>query len=129
MLLAVSRPSSGVVVIGWVDYNGDPPTDLAGTPSTRVPRVNFGATPVDYAFVAINEEMFRDLPADPQKALGDLPNNYNLAAKMMPQRVPKALKDQMLEAIEENILAALQATTHCTRCGYSVHVAIFCLLL
>ena len=33
---AIPRPASGVVVLGWVDYVGDPPTGLAGTPSSRV---------------------------------------------------------------------------------------------
>ena len=55
---AVERPSSGVVVLGWLDYLGDPPIDLAGTPATRQPLVNQGQPPVDFTFVAINGNQF-----------------------------------------------------------------------
>ncbi|MFQ5494143.1 MAG: hypothetical protein ACE5EX_02075 [Phycisphaerae bacterium] len=55
----VARPSSGIVVLGWVDYLGTSTADLAGTPSTRVALINGGITatpaaPNDYVFVAIN---------------------------------------------------------------------------
>lgn len=56
---AVERPPSGVVVLGWVDYVGDPPTDLAGTPGTRVARINGGiTTATNYVFVAMNGQQF-----------------------------------------------------------------------
>ncbi len=56
---AVARPSSGVVVIGWVDYVGDPPTGLAGSPSTRVALVNGGVTSTSgYTFIALNGAQF-----------------------------------------------------------------------
>lgn len=53
---AVARPSSGVVVLGWVDYATTNPVVLAGTTSTRVAMVNGGITATDgtYAFIAIN---------------------------------------------------------------------------
>lgn len=57
---AVPRPSSGVVVVGWLDYVGDPnqgdPPVLAGTPSTRVALINGGITtsPSGAVFVAMN---------------------------------------------------------------------------
>jgi len=41
-LTGLPRPSSGVVVLGWVDYIGNPPTDLAGTPGSRVALINGG---------------------------------------------------------------------------------------
>ena len=52
---ALPRPSSGVVVLGWVDYVGNPPTALAGTSSTRVGLVNGGITSASsYTFIAMN---------------------------------------------------------------------------
>jgi hypothetical protein len=56
---AIPRPPSGVVVMGWVDYVGNPPTDLAGTPATRLALINGGITATsDYSFVAINGSQF-----------------------------------------------------------------------
>jgi hypothetical protein len=58
-LTGLARPSSGVVVIGWVDYVGNPPTGLAGTPSTRVGLVNGGITSASsYTFIALNGTQF-----------------------------------------------------------------------
>jgi hypothetical protein len=58
-LTGLARPSSGVVVLGWVDYVGNPPTDLAGTPATRVALVNGGVTgTAGYTFIAINGSQF-----------------------------------------------------------------------
>ncbi len=56
---AIARPATGAVVMGWVDYVGNPPTDLAGTPSTRVALINGGITSAtDFVFVAINGAQF-----------------------------------------------------------------------
>lgn len=57
---ALPRPANGVIVLGWVDYVGNPPFDLAGTPSTRVGLVNGGITspPTDYLFIAMNGNHF-----------------------------------------------------------------------
>jgi len=56
---AIARPPSGVVVLGWVDYVGNPPVDLAGTPSTRVALINGGITSAtDFVFVAMNGAQF-----------------------------------------------------------------------
>lgn len=58
-LTGLARPSSGVVVIGWVDYVGNPPTALAGTPSTRLGLVNGGITSASgYSFIALNGAQF-----------------------------------------------------------------------
>lgn len=54
-----------------------------------------------YAFISTKKEMFDNLPADPESQLGDLPSKFNLAAKIMPQRIPQALKDQIMDLIEE----------------------------
>ena len=57
---AIERPASGVVVLGWLDYLGDPPTDLRGTPATRVGLINgeITAPPSDFVFIAINGQHF-----------------------------------------------------------------------
>ncbi len=58
-LTGLPRPSSGVVVLGWVDYVGNPPTDLAGTPGTRLALINGGITSTpDFTFIAINGGQF-----------------------------------------------------------------------
>lgn len=56
---ALPRPPSGAVVIGWLDYVGNPPFDLAGTPSTRVALVQGGVTATsDSTFIALNGNQF-----------------------------------------------------------------------
>jgi hypothetical protein len=75
---AVARPSSGVVVLGWLDYVGDPPTDLAGTPSSRIALINGGITSTtDFVFVAINGNQFggtTNFPVVVAESLIDVPN-------------------------------------------------------
>ena len=54
-LTGLPRPTSGIVVMGWVDYVGNPPTDLAGTPSSRLALINGGVVATtDFTFIAIN---------------------------------------------------------------------------
>jgi hypothetical protein len=57
---AVPRPESGVVVIGWIDYaGGNPPSGLAGTPSTRIALIQGGTTSTSgFTFVALNGNHF-----------------------------------------------------------------------
>jgi hypothetical protein len=58
-LTGLPRPASGLVVLGWVDYVGNPPTALAGTPGTRVALINGGVTSTsDFTFIAINGSHF-----------------------------------------------------------------------
>ena len=54
-----------------------------------------------YAFVSNKKAMLEVLPAAPEKSLGDLPQRFNLAARVMPQRVPQNLRQQMIEVIKE----------------------------
>lgn len=74
---AIPRPASGVVVLGWVDYVGDPPTGLAGTPSARVGLVNGGILGASgYTFIAINGHHFggtTNFPVLDAESLIDLP--------------------------------------------------------
>ncbi|MBI4717171.1 MAG: hypothetical protein HY763_05155 [Planctomycetes bacterium] len=56
---AVARPTTGVVVLGWVDYLGSSTTELAGTAASRTALIRGGITslpapPNDYLFIAIN---------------------------------------------------------------------------
>ncbi len=75
---AIQRPSSGVVVIGWVDYVGNPPFDLAGTPATRVALINGGITTATaFTFVAMNGAQFSgttNFPVPVAVSSIDLPN-------------------------------------------------------
>ena len=58
-LTGLARPASGVVVVGWVDYLGNPPTALAGTPTTRVALIGGGVTATaGFSFIALNGAQF-----------------------------------------------------------------------
>lgn len=76
---AIARPPSGVIVLGWVDYVGNPPTGLAGTPATRVALINGGITSTDgtFIFIAINGSHFTgttNFPVVAAENLIDLPS-------------------------------------------------------
>lgn len=75
---ALERPASGVVVLGWVDYIGDPPFDLAGTPTSRIALIDGGVTSVgDFVFVAINGHHFsgtENFPTLVAESLIDVPD-------------------------------------------------------
>src|SRR5262245_55321299 len=59
---AIARPSSGVVILAWVDYSyeSQPPEDLGGTPATRVALINGGiiTPPAGTVVVAMNGAQF-----------------------------------------------------------------------
>jgi len=58
-LTGLPRPPNGSVVLGWIDYVGNPPTGLAGTPATRLALINGGVTSTpDFTFIAINGNEF-----------------------------------------------------------------------
>ncbi|MCG8404708.1 MAG: hypothetical protein MI923_05870 [Phycisphaerales bacterium] len=78
---AIARPATGIVILGWVDYAGDPPTDLAGTPSTRTGLVNGGilTSPSGTLFVALNGAQFSgttNFPVPSAESLVDVPNEH-----------------------------------------------------
>lgn len=54
-----------------------------------------------YAYFSMDEGMLEDLPAAPAKSLGELPKKYNMAAKIMPQKIPAAMKEQVMAMIKE----------------------------
>ena len=54
-----------------------------------------------YLFIADDKEMFTLAPASPAEVLADLPNNYNLAARVFGQRIPKELRQRGIDLISE----------------------------
>jgi hypothetical protein len=58
-----------------------------------------------WAFLAEKKEQLGSLPADPAQLLGDLPKNYNVAARVLVQNIPADLKklalDQMKAGAEQ----------------------------
>jgi hypothetical protein len=58
-LTGLARPSSGVVVLGWVEFLGNPPIGLFGAPDSRLALINGGITSTtDFTFIAINGAMY-----------------------------------------------------------------------
>jgi len=59
-LTGLPRPPSGVVVLGWVQYLGNPPIELAGSPDSRIAMINGGITSAsDFTFLPLNGHHFR----------------------------------------------------------------------
>ena len=54
-----------------------------------------------YLFIADDKEMFALAPASPLEVLADLPNNYNFAARVFGQRIPKELRQRGIDLISE----------------------------
>ena len=54
------------------------------------------------AFFSNKCDMLVDLPEKPVELLGDLPSKYNLSAKLFAQRIPKKMREQVLEMIRES---------------------------
>ncbi len=76
---AIARPVNGVFVLGWVDYIGNPPTGLLGSPSTRVALINGGVTthPTGATFIAMNGGQFAgttNFPVPTAENLIDMPS-------------------------------------------------------
>ncbi|MFT5302754.1 MAG: hypothetical protein ACI814_003571 [Mariniblastus sp.] len=53
-----------------------------------------------YAFFSNKAEMFDSMPGSPQEMVGELATNYNLAARIFGQRIPQAMRDQLLDVIQ-----------------------------
>lgn len=54
-----------------------------------------------YLLIADDKEMFALAPAAPAEELGDLPNNYNIAARVFGQRIPQELRQKGIDLISE----------------------------
>lgn len=61
-----------------------------------------------YAIFANEAGLLNDFPAAPDKLLGDLPGKYNLAFRVMPQRLPEAIRERAMELIKEGSSQTLQ---------------------
>jgi hypothetical protein len=55
-----------------------------------------------YAVITPNKELFDGAPEDLQGFVGDMPSQYNMAAKIFAQRVPAELRAQAIEMIESS---------------------------
>ncbi|HMP79040.1 MAG TPA: hypothetical protein PKD54_06275, partial [Pirellulaceae bacterium] len=55
-----------------------------------------------FAFVTDKRELLNELPSAPLAELGDLPSQYNLAAKVLVQRIPQDLRDMVIGMIEDS---------------------------
>ncbi|MEM7455062.1 MAG: hypothetical protein AAF456_11990 [Planctomycetota bacterium] len=55
----------------------------------------------DYAYMSDNADMFSYIPEDPAAMLEDLPQRYNISAKVFGQRIPEDLRNQAIEIIRE----------------------------
>ena len=60
-----------------------------------------------YAFVSDVPEMLDNLPADPTSLVAAQAKEYNISAKLYPQRIPAELRDKAMDFIEENYQSAL----------------------
>ena len=54
-----------------------------------------------FAFLTDSKELFEAIPADPEKMLGDLPNRFNVSAKVFGQRVPESLRQMAFDTLRE----------------------------
>ena len=54
-----------------------------------------------YAYFSNREAAFEYINADPSDIVGDLPDEFNLGVKIHAQRIPKSLREQWLDTIEE----------------------------
>ena len=61
-----------------------------------------------YLLIAEDKEMFALAPASPVEALGDLPNNYNLAARVFGQRIPQELRQKGIDLISEGYASQME---------------------
>ncbi|MCH2182002.1 MAG: hypothetical protein MK108_08360 [Mariniblastus sp.] len=55
----------------------------------------------NYAFMSDQPGNLEDVPKDPGKMIGEMAEQYNIAATIYPQRVPEALREMMLGLIEQ----------------------------
>ncbi|MDG2335865.1 MAG: hypothetical protein P8Q97_16760 [Myxococcota bacterium] len=58
-LTGLPRPQTGIVVLGWIQYLGNPPTGLTGTPNSRTAMINGGITgAAGFTFIPLNGDQF-----------------------------------------------------------------------
>ncbi|MFM7561744.1 MAG: hypothetical protein ACKO81_01780, partial [Planctomycetota bacterium] len=54
-----------------------------------------------YAFISDQTELLKNLPSNPATLVGDLPEKFNIGARIFPKRVPQELRDMMMGLIEQ----------------------------
>ncbi|MDE0886300.1 MAG: hypothetical protein OSB70_12300 [Myxococcota bacterium] len=58
-LTGLPRPHTGIVVLGWVQYDGNPPTGLSGSPNSRIAMIDGGITSTSsFTFIPLNGAQF-----------------------------------------------------------------------
>ncbi len=62
----------------------------------------------DYAFVSDKAEMLKNLPTDPGSLIAEQSKQYNLSAKLFPQRIPADLRQQALDWMRESYESQVQ---------------------
>jgi len=67
--------------------------------STYIKEVT-GPNQLSWVFAAANKELLANLPADPVRLLGDLPNTYNVAGKIMVPNIPEKLRRTVVDELK-----------------------------
>lgn len=65
-----------------------------------------------WAFIAQSKDQLTALPQDPQKLLGKLPEQYNIAVKVLMQNVPPELRQLAADEIKVGVKRALEAQSN-----------------
>jgi hypothetical protein len=89
------------------EYVGEPRDAGGGIIEIGMDRSAFIKEQGGWAFVAESSEHLTNLPQDPLKLLGDLPKQYNIAARIMVQNVPQELRQTALDEIKFGLERAL----------------------
>ncbi len=85
-----------------IDENGDDILLTADDGTEITTRVVDG-----YAFMVQDPEMLDRLPENPANLLGDLPTEYNIAARVFGQNIPESLRTQAIELIKSGAEAEM----------------------
>jgi hypothetical protein len=73
------------------------------------PRTAFVKEQAGWAFLAESKEHLSGLPQDPAALLGEMPQRYNLAAKVLVQNVPAEIRQMILDEIKLGMERIAQA--------------------
>lgn len=85
------------------DQLGEPKDAGDGVQQLGRGRTVFVKEQGNWAFIAEQKQYLSDLPADPATLLGDLPKNYNFAAKVFVQNIPQELRRTGIDEIKLGI--------------------------
>jgi hypothetical protein len=82
------------------EYVGTPKDVGNGILEIGTGRTAFIKEQSGWVFAAEKKELLTDLPQDPAALLGNLPTKYNVAAKLMVQNIPEALRKTAIDQIK-----------------------------